>query len=261
MSTKHRNSPCPCGSGKKLKKCCLDKNHTYGSNEATPLAMQLAFASKTQAILMAETWRQMTVAAKAGDLIRLNELADTYIDVMYPDPEIFTHRLHYTAHHEAGHALVATILGLNLKNVTVSPHYESIEEFKKFVSFGAIPDGQNRILPSPTTSKLQVSAVALAGEIAALRFCQCAMHKFGDLKDLQDVQEPPGLSKQEAISILFPVVEKLIARHGPQVQAIANALVEHQTLSGDEVKAVMLASGWNPETDVDPLGLDAEAAA
>ncbi len=31
-----RNDPCPCGSGKKYKKCCLNSNKTFNENQGTP---------------------------------------------------------------------------------------------------------------------------------------------------------------------------------------------------------------------------------
>lgn len=35
-----RNDPCPCGSGKKYKKCCLKKDHLYRKKKQEPLAVQ-----------------------------------------------------------------------------------------------------------------------------------------------------------------------------------------------------------------------------
>lgn len=44
-----RNDPCPCGSGKKYKKCCWQKNHTGRARRfsASPLASGLKGVQKT----------------------------------------------------------------------------------------------------------------------------------------------------------------------------------------------------------------------
>ena len=39
-----RNDPCPCGSGKKYKKCCLDKDEKKRREDAIPIETEKGFA-------------------------------------------------------------------------------------------------------------------------------------------------------------------------------------------------------------------------
>ena len=55
-----RNEPCPCGSGKKYKKCCLDKEHVWSSRELNDL-MQNGYRlwEKDKYIEASEVWLEV----------------------------------------------------------------------------------------------------------------------------------------------------------------------------------------------------------
>lgn len=53
-STVSRNDPCPCGSGKKYKQCCLG-THASGLNRTTGIALAIAGAAVLIAVILLVT--------------------------------------------------------------------------------------------------------------------------------------------------------------------------------------------------------------
>ena len=61
-----RNDPCPCGSGKKYKKCCLDKGHAWSSRELDDLMQKgYRFWEKRQDTKASEIWLEVWDRLKA----------------------------------------------------------------------------------------------------------------------------------------------------------------------------------------------------
>lgn len=91
MSKIGRNDPCPCGSGKKYKKCCLNKEKTITSNQQVPLVNQLysnpLFSEHFQYVYTKKV-KNETINNKLlkiydyGRRMSSKEIMDNYLDVM-----------------------------------------------------------------------------------------------------------------------------------------------------------------------------------
>ncbi len=101
MTKTGRNDPCPCGSGKKYKRCCQEKDESAASaalaaNHAARLAAQVAEAEAherdlTQTIQELDAYRQFADASNAIiELIHAGKLDEAEVAarellVRYPD--------------------------------------------------------------------------------------------------------------------------------------------------------------------------------
>ena len=86
-----RNDPCPCGSGRKYKRCCSegDEARERGQRVAeSERERQLATGDEDMALAIAKTVR--TVMAK--DSQELGSLLDRFADVLTTDPLLVTLR-------------------------------------------------------------------------------------------------------------------------------------------------------------------------
>lgn len=101
MAAIARNDPCPCGSGKKYKKCCMGKSAT--SAEAVP--------SQTETVMTALSLQQ------AG---RLQEAAALYDQVLRAEPDNIDalHLLGLIAHQAGQHQMALDLIG---RAIQVSP--------------------------------------------------------------------------------------------------------------------------------------------
>ena|ERR1700730_2543776 len=260
-----RNAPCRCGSGRKYKRCCLGKNQD--KRVAVPDGVDSDDGWKVRVVA------EMEAAAADGDLQRLNRIIRDGAALLRKREPQSAHDEHYTAYHEGGHALLNIIFYRGLDWVTIAPFFPSIESFYKedLISGCCGLDHDTNVFDDWAKALHNTGQVAtlLAGQIAGDLFCKCHRHIEGNAGDQEDLNRIlKSTDKVGVLSLIRPATVAIIQRHHPQLDAIANALVEHETLSGDEVMDVMLASGWNPETDVDPdqfyseaLGLDANGIA
>jgi ATP-dependent Zn protease len=225
---------CPCGSGEQLETCC--KN--------------LLTATKT-----------------------LEEIIDFHQFMVLhalKNPQQFVHKMRRIAFHEAGHALMRMLFYRDLRRVTIFPDKtggsfcEGIPQFWK-------PDDVN-----VGQHHMEYAAIALAGKTAMALFCLCdackkedeAIEALGGGDDEESYASHTAHISDELKQQHSLATTALLQRHRQQLDAIVEALLAHQTLSGSEVFEVMLASGWNPNTDVDPeqffnevLGITPEVAA
>lgn len=70
-----RNDPCPCGSGKKYKKCCHGKGSGKPKNASNGTTSSTSFQ---QAKHMAEQWLGQTALGKAGQKKKMSLVLDRY---------------------------------------------------------------------------------------------------------------------------------------------------------------------------------------
>ena len=91
MSKIGRNDPCPCGSGKKYKKCCLNKEKTTTSNEQVPLVNELYGNSlfsyhnqyvHTKKVKNEEINKKLLNIYDYGRKMSPKEVMDNYLEVM-----------------------------------------------------------------------------------------------------------------------------------------------------------------------------------
>lgn len=212
-----RNSLCPCGSGRKLKVCCRD------------------FESVSKVLQLNIIYREML------------------IDDVLKDPQAFAHKLRNVAFHEAGHALMEMLFYRDLKRVSIIPNIYSLEGMKIWsgVCFGIDHDWKSNDEDSGVHA-IEQAAIISAGEAAAALFCACDTCASGRTQDGDSDQEKLSTIPEKHRENLLSVTTTSIKRHRPQLDAIIEALLEHKTLSGNQVFDAMAATGWNPETDCDP---------
>ena len=217
-----RNDLCPCGSGKKFKKCCRD------------IESVAKLRAHNDAVCEA--------------LVK---------QVRQTDPVRFEHQLSHKAFHETGHALMQMLFYRDLRRVTIVPSFETWEDVQQGVSRLSsgvcipIEHQLERINAEEMSLHfLQQAATALAGKPSDEIFCTCGITAGRDSSDEeQATRYIPDLNKRQRIR---SAVIRVIDRHRRQLKAVANALVQHETLSGQQVMEVMQLAGWNPDTDPDP---------
>jgi Tfp pilus assembly protein PilF len=77
-NTTSRNDPCPCGSGKKYKKCCLEKDQASERAERTRVAAKRAAAEQAQSQATREAFEASQALDAASnavlDLVRAGQL-------------------------------------------------------------------------------------------------------------------------------------------------------------------------------------------
>jgi SEC-C motif len=234
-----RNTPCPCGSGKKFKKCCRD----------------------------VETVRKLKAYNEAVYEVMVKQAREK-------DPERFDHEQRYAAYHEAGHALMEMLFYGDLKRVSIIPFFPTwddvenaqaqVQKGQGWNGVGGVCIGVEHDVRSMNDDdwafhSFQMAAILLAGKAAGDRFCTCDVHIGGDDFDQETVSLVMSNAKAGVKDRLVSAVVAVIQRHGPQLEAIVRPLIEREVLSGDEVRDTMVAGGWVPETDADPDQFYAEA--
>lgn len=222
-----RNDPCPCSSGKKFKRCCKD-------------------------------------IATATKVFQLNEIArELFIDrAQKEDPVGFAHEHRQTAYHEAGHALMEMLFYRDLNRVSILPCIFALKGPDGFRGGRGICEGiDHNWKPNDEDAALhaiEMVAILSAGKIAASVFCTCdtctkgAQANGDEDGDQERIAAITGNAEDKHVKGVLSATAAAIQRHRPQLDAIVEALIEHQNLSGDEVLDAMLATGWDPETDSDP---------
>lgn len=83
MMSPARNQPCPCGSGKKYKKCCLDSANVSNNAQVFPLGDRPKVVVFSGPMLMNRAEREANVIAKSFDAICRE--AVSHLEEMYSD--------------------------------------------------------------------------------------------------------------------------------------------------------------------------------
>jgi hypothetical protein len=81
---KNRNMPCPCGSGKKFKKCCLGKTQTERQQAARDATEQVQ--QNLKLALMGKTSAQMAMRSEIEKIAP--EIAGQFVDEVIVDAAI-----------------------------------------------------------------------------------------------------------------------------------------------------------------------------
>ena len=222
-----RNDLCPCGSGRKFKKCCKD------------------VATATKVLQLNEIVREVCIDRRRKE-----------------NPEAFAHEHRQIAFHEAGHALMEMLFYRDLKRVSIIPCVFALKGPNGFrggrgicegIDHGWKPRDEDAALHS-----IELAAILSAGKSAASFFCTCDACTKGEQANGDEDGDEERLAAlaakvtDEHKKLLLSATTATIRRHRRELDAIVEALIEHDTLSGAQVFEAMIASGWNPETDADP---------
>jgi tetratricopeptide (TPR) repeat protein len=94
-STTSRNDPCPCGSGKKYKKCHLEKDQAAERAELTPAAAKVVTAEQTQKKAAREAFEASQALDEASNAVidlldagRLDEAERAAHELLERYPEV-----------------------------------------------------------------------------------------------------------------------------------------------------------------------------
>lgn len=168
-----------------------------------------------------------------------------------------TRKLEATAYHEAAHAVAAVYLNLPFTEVTIIPDRDGEGAIALDPSLTRWMKA-NRTLRSPAIKdrwdRLQV--LASAGPLAHLvynRRCKWRgpSWKAGSHSDRERVSrfamalhpntEPAKASKaaEAYIDYVSARAADIVERHWPEIESVANGLLERQTLSSDEVNELV----------------------
>jgi len=129
MSKPARNDPCPCGSGKKFKKCCLQRVEIpFANGISTNSTLLPSFAGAGHKVLLREYLDNAIQEALAHHQAgRLSQAEAIYRQILRIDPEHpdALHMLGAVAHQLGRNALAVELIGraLNVKPDYVEAHY------------------------------------------------------------------------------------------------------------------------------------------
>jgi len=85
-----RNDKCPCGSGKKYKKCCINSSHTFSNSQAKPQTP--SFFNLFNSIDLLKTFAGLTLLPKNhGKNVRLEELSRTSLKSFNDNKQTVSH--------------------------------------------------------------------------------------------------------------------------------------------------------------------------
>jgi ATP-dependent Zn protease len=174
--------------------------------------------------------------------------------------------LRYTAHHEAGHAVAAIVLDIELTKVDLHPRQI---ESGRFTSGRTLSPpvkvegiGADKALPhiivlgAGALAEQVVNPHALEGNghhadaisvrgIAQAALCE-SIEKDGDRVVPQDEFERKRESMVALIDRGLDAAAELVRQHLDAIRAVAKALLERRELSGDEVRAIVTANPPKP---------------
>lgn len=154
------------------------------------------------------------------------------------------------AYHEAGHAVTAVLTRYPVKNATIVPEVESLGHVSHYNLPPSIKeDCRAGVYEGATRRWLFRSMVSCqAGVIAAAKGIgvnpkHTAEGGIQDFETLVDYAHAAFGDYQEKVYQSYREADKLLDVHWKAVQAVAAALMEHKTLSGKRVRAIVMENG------------------
>lgn len=153
-----------------------------------------------------------------------------------------------TAHHEAGHAVVAVVLGITIKQVSIAPNEESLgncihPDVCQFGYRGAY-------------SRRRIARDCIIVSYAGVEAEKIFDSKAEEWCSLEDEGNAFNLSREfsvlprgcrcvgdeahlEFLAKLQSEARRLVRKHWPAVEALADALIQKQRVSGEEASRII----------------------
>jgi hypothetical protein len=170
------------------------------------------------------------------------------------------HRLRYTAHHEAGHAVIGRVLGLSCGSVTIVPDavgFGCTTTKSPLMTLDAWDDrGRSRFNGRDVRSVYRAYIMELmAGREAAELYCGPGGDFIGDGDDIRQIENltrhtydldcsyfnlPGNPSADFDLNRLRKATRGLCSRHREKIERVATALLEKRTLTAEELDALLL---------------------
>jgi ATP-dependent Zn protease len=162
-------------------------------------------------------------------------------------------QLTYTAYHEAGHAVIGRVLGLDCGSVSIVPDYTTMESghsitFDPHVTFeawearGRLRFGYRKT--SPMRSIMRARIMMLMAGREAVELCCDPQDSFGDEDDVRELSfiAHYECGDFERLDRLRKATRQLCVRHREKIERVASALPKRHTLTADQVNALMFRS-------------------
>jgi ATP-dependent Zn protease len=165
------------------------------------------------------------------------------MDNPYRSAEFLANRRRHIAYHEAGHAVIALILGYKVGKVTIKPRYSQLTLGR---TEGIQPGeaSSNRVVDREATD----IKIDLAGPLAEQLINPAPFDELiengsgGDWRSARRTARSFGLNtpREAEILIVRYALESavLVQQHQEAITRVAAALLEHETLVGDEIKRI-----------------------
>ena len=209
-----RNDPCPCGSGKKFKKCCVD---TYVAKIHPPSKRKLALEAKALQAKEKELSKPKLQFKPGFDQQKVN------------------------AYHEAGHAVFGELLGSGVEITTIDPQ-KVLEltgrECPGYTRYAG-PDGQKAEL-------ITIMCLTLAGLTSEATYATNGIisPKEDDLQQAEAVLDQAGLhgpAKEQEYLRYRVVTQEMVKKYRAEIEIVGNALAERKTLTGEDVRSLVMS--------------------
>jgi hypothetical protein len=163
-----------------------------------------------------------------------------------PKRRLSTAQLGATSYHEAGHAVIAQMLGVRVHLISIEPgeHWDGFVRHEKVLSKAqayVLPDGRKRLRAE------RLMQIALAGPLAQRRYRRCSFrsaHARSDYENVTDLALSICGSERSTdayLRWLSIVVTEAVDRHWPIIDVVAKELFERRTLTGTALRELVFA--------------------
>jgi len=212
-----RNDPCPCGSGKKFKKCCVD---TY----VTPVRS----SSKRKLALEAE--------AKGESLKPKLQLQPGF------DQE------KVNAYHEAGHAVVGALEGPGTEVTTIDR--DKVKELtgQPVIGYTNFIGAGKAEVETDTYLVMALAGVTSEAMHATNGMVSSKEDDFDFASEILDRAGYKGEAKRAKFLQARLRTQEVISKYKREIQIVGDALVERKTLNAEEIRALLGINGNRPST-------------
>ncbi len=166
-----------------------------------------------------------------------SEIIRAHLEERDIPPGLAAYKRTRTAHHEAGHAVVAHIMGIRVLKITIqkSPTLKYLGRcWHEPIDFASIYAGDNRDLIALEFADIIISLAGRASEEMLLNFDSDG-GEVGDLKQVDNEFDRLGVLDKDAMRYeLYEKTKSLVYRHRDTIRRVARRLMKVKTVTAEE---------------------------
>jgi hypothetical protein len=213
-----RNDPCPCGSGKKFKKCCVD---TYVAPVRPPSKRNLALETKAKS----ESSKPKLELQPGFDQEKVN------------------------AYHEAGHAVVGALEGPGTEITTIDR--DKVKELtgQPMIGYTNYIGAGKTGVETDTYLIMALAGVTSEAMHATNGMVSSKEDDFDFASEILDRAGYKGEAKKTKFLQARVRTQEMISKYNKEIQIVGDALVERKTLNAEEIRALLGVNGNLPSTE------------